>query len=678
MCGIAGIAHRDGAPSPEALLRMAAALHHRGPDGHGLFVGRRVGLAHTRLSIIDLAGGAQPLTNEDGSVLVVFNGEIYNYLELRAELEVSGHRFHTHSDTEVLVHAWEEWGESMLHRLNGQWAFVIYDRRDDSLFLARDRFGIHPLFYAVRGGDLYFASEAKALFASGEVEAAVDPRGLDEVFTFWGARAPRTPFRGVDQLEPGGFARWRNGQFRTARYYELEYDPARHEPADALEQLDALMRSGVRFRMRADVPVGAYLSGGLDSSITCALAAGMSPYDLRTFSVTFQDPALDESEFQVQLAGELGSVHAVEHIDNHAIASVFPEVVRHTETPLVRTGPAPLYLLSKLTRENGIRVVLTGEGADEVFLGYDLFKETVVRRFCLRQPGSKFRSALFDRLYPYLGGTGGEFWRRFFLEAGSPDDALFSHMPRFLLTSRIKEFYTAGMRDQLDGFDAMGELRDQLPENFGTWSDLGRAAWLEMKTLLPSYLLSSQGERMAMANSVEGRFPFLDHRLFEFAARLPDQSKLRVLREKDVLRRWASDVVPPSLANRPKQPYRAPDVPAFFGERQPDYITELLSDEAILRTGIFDRNAVGGLIRRCRSGRATGFRENQALVAILSTQLWHHGFMEREETAPLPVTAPDVYLEESEEGSGIPRLRTARVASARGGFPESLSVPLAS
>lgn len=657
---------------------MAAALHHRGPDGHGLFVGRRVGLAHTRLSIIDLAGGAQPLTNEDGSVLVVFNGEIYNYLELRAELEVSGHRFHTHSDTEVLVHAWEEWGESMLHRLNGQWAFVIYDRRDDSLFLARDRFGIHPLFYAVRGGDLHFASEAKALFASGEVEAAVDPRGLDEVFTFWGARAPRTPFRGVDQLEPGGFARWRNGQFRTARYYELEYDPARHEPADALEQLDALMRSGVRFRMRADVPVGAYLSGGLDSSITCALAAGMSPYDLRTFSVTFQDPALDESEFQVQLAGELGSVHAVEHIDNHAIASVFPEVVRHTETPLVRTGPAPLYLLSKLTRENGIRVVLTGEGADEVFLGYDLFKETVVRRFCLRQPGSKFRSALFDRLYPYLGGTGGEFWRRFFLEAGSPDDALFSHMPRFLLTSRIKEFYTAGMRDQLDGFDAMGELRDQLPENFGTWSDLGRAAWLEMKTLLPSYLLSSQGERMAMANSVEGRFPFLDHRLFEFAARLPDQSKLRVLREKDVLRRWASDVVPPSLANRPKQPYRAPDVPAFFGERQPDYITELLSDEAILRTGIFDRNAVGGLIRRCRSGRATGFRENQALVAILSTQLWHHGFMEREETAPLPVTAPDVYLEESEEGSGIPRLRTARVASARGGFPESLSVPLAS
>lgn len=677
MCGIAGIAHCDGVvPSRSALLRMAAALHHRGPDGHGLFTGRRVGLAHTRLSIIDPTGGAQPLTNEDGSVLVVFNGEIYNYPELRAELRAAGHRFHTQSDTEVLVHAWEEWGEAMLHRLNGQWAFAIYDRRDESLFLARDRFGIHPLFYALKDGNLVFGSEVKALFASGEVEAAVDPQGLDEVFTFWGARAPRTPFKGVEQLEPGGYGRWRNGEFRTSRYYDLEYDPARHEPADSVERLDALMRSGVEYRMRADVPVGAYLSGGLDSSITCALAAGLTPHDLRTFSVTFQDPALDESQFQMELAGELGSTHAVEHIDSRAIADVFPEVVRHTETPLVRTGPAPLYLLSKLTRENGIRVVLTGEGADEVFLGYDLFKETAVRRFCLRQPESKFRPALFDRLYPYLGGTGGEFWRRFFLDAGAPDDALFSHIPRFLLTSRIKEFYTEGMRDDLAGFDAMGELRDELPESFGRWTDLGRAAYLEMKTLLPSYLLSSQGERMAMANSVEGRFPFLDHRLFEFAARLPDRSKLRVLREKDVLRRWAGGVVPPSLANRPKQPYRAPDVPAFFGEGQPEYIDEILSDEAILRTGIFNGRAVSGLLRRCRSGRATGFRENQALVAVLSTQLWYREFMEEAPGDRVPASVPDVHLEEVDGGESLPRLRMAAGSLARGSVPDRKSVPV--
>src|SRR5690606_19569011 len=385
---------------------------------------------------------------------------------------------------------------------------------DDSLFLARDRFGIHPLFYAQKNGDLIFGSEVKALLASGEVEARLDARGLDEVFTFWGARAPRTVFEGVAQLEPGSCALWRNGVLQLRYYYDLSYEAGRHEPADALARLDELMRTSVALRMRADVPVGGYLSGGLDSSITCSLAAARSPYELRTFSVTFQDPALDESEFQKELAHDIGSMHAVEHIDGRAIAAVFPDVVRHTETPLVRTAPAPLYLLSKLTRERGIRVVLTGEGADEVFLGYDLFKETVVRRFCLRQPESTRRPMLFDRLYPYLGGTGGEVWRRFFLDAGSPDDELFSHMPRFLLTSRIREFYTAGMKADVDGFDAMDGLRARLPAAFENWSPLGRASYLELKTLLASYLISSQGERMAMANSVEGRFPFLDHRLF--------------------------------------------------------------------------------------------------------------------------------------------------------------------
>lgn len=664
MCGIAGIARREGpAPTVTALLRMAAALRHRGPDGHGLYTGRRVGLAHTRLSIIDLAGGAQPLTNEDGSVVVIYNGEIYNFVELQAELESFGHRFRTRCDTEVLVHGWEQWGDGMLDRLNGQFAFALYDRRDESLFLARDRFGIQPLFYAVRDGSLVFGSEVKALLASGEVTAEMDPCGLDEVFTFWGTHAPRTPFRGVQQIEPGACARWHDGELSVRRYYHLDFGAARHEPANALEQLDDLMRTSVQLRMRADVPVGGYLSGGLDSSITCSLAAGCSPHDLRTFSVTFQDPALDESGFQLELARELGSVHAVEHIDGQAIAAVFPDVVRHAETPLIRSAPAPLYLLSKLTRERGIRVVLTGEGADELFLGYDLFKEVVLRRFCLRQPQSSRRPRLFDRLYPYLAGTGGEFWRRSFLEAGEPDDMLFSHMPRFLLTSRIKEFYSAGMREQVAGYDAMASLRARLPAGFEDWSALGRASYLELKTLLASYLISSQGERMAMANSVEGRFPFLDHRLFEFAAALPDRSKLRGLREKDVLRRWAADVVPKRLADRPKQPYRAPDAPAFFGGNEPEYVTEMLSPEAILQSGVFEPRAVAGLLRRCRSGQVTGFRENQALVAVLSTQLWHHSFM-RESAGPVPATEPDVHLTEFDGGGAMPQLRMAMAAGA--------------
>jgi asparagine synthase (glutamine-hydrolysing) len=650
VCGIAGIAR--SAPRgvlEEQLKRMAAALRHRGPDGFGIYAGARCGLAHTRLSIIDLAGGAQPLANEDGQVLVTYNGEVYNYKELRPELESHGHRFRTQSDTEVLVHAYEQWGEEMLPRLNGQFAFVIYDRRTESLFLARDRFGVRPLFYSVRDGDLYFASEMKALFAGGTVKPVPDPRGLDEVFTFWASRAPRTPFLGVEALPPGCCARWRGGQLRMRRWYELRYTETADEPPDALEQLDQLMRSSVQLRMRADVPVGGYLSGGLDSSITCALAAAASPHELRTFSVAFDDEQLDESAFQQLVARELASRHFVQTIGPRDVTRVFPDVIRHAETPLVRTGPAPLLLLSRLARDNNIKVVLTGEGSDELFLGYDLFKETVVRLFCLRQPESKLRPRLFRRLYPYLADNarGGEFWSAFFLNAGSPQDPLFSHLPRFLLTSRIKEFYSADFRAALGDADPLQELRDTLPAEFAGWSPEHRAAYLEMTTLLEPYLLSSQGDRMALANGVEGRFPFLDHRLFEFAAALPTSSKLRGLEEKEILRRWSAEIVPPIVRQRPKQPYRAPDIPAFFASDRPEYVDELLEPEQLRATGVFEPSAVAGLVKRCRAGRATAARESQALVAILSTQLWQQEFhFEPARSAGHPAPA-DVELHET-------------------------------
>jgi asparagine synthase (glutamine-hydrolysing) len=499
---------------------------------------------------------------------------------------------------------------------------------------------VRPLFYAERGGSLYFASELKALLATGEVSAAIDPAAIDEVFTFWAARPPRTGLRDVRALEPGTYAVWRQGKLRVQRWYELDFPENTAEPRDAIEQLDELMRSGVDLRMRADVPVGAYLSGGLDSSVTATLAAAASPHTLRSFSITFDDPRFDESGFQRGVAHDVGSIHAIASMSRNAIAESFPDVVWHAETPLIRTAPAPMFHLARLTKNAGIKVVLTGEGADELFLGYDLFKEVAVRRFCLRRPESTARPRLFDRLYPYLidGGKGGDFWRQFFLSAGPTTDPLFSHLPRFQITSWIKEFYSPQFAASLARVNVLDEVRQSLPTRFFGWSPLNQAAFLEMTLLLSPYLLSSQGDRMAMAHGVEGRFPFLDHRLFEFSAALPTGSRLRGLKEKEILRRWARRILPPTVSGRAKQPYRAPDAPSFFGADAPEYIADALSPAAILRTGIWSPAAVQGLVRRCQSGRVTGFRENQALVAVLSTQLWHDQFIGR----PAPSHALDV------------------------------------
>jgi asparagine synthase (glutamine-hydrolysing) len=649
MCGIAGIADSRGRGiSVEALASMASAIRHRGPDGYGFFTTVRdsVGLAHVRLSIVDIAGGAQPLTNEDGQVVITYNGEVYNHLELRRELESKGHVFRTRSDTEVLVHAYEEWGAEMLHRLNGQFAFCIYDAVNRSLFMARDRFGVRPFFHTQRDGRFYFASEIKALLATGDIEAAVDPAALDEVFTMWAAHPPRTGFRDIFALEPGTYAIWRAGHLRSHRYYELTFDEQREEPRDAVERLDELLHTAVSMRMRADVPVGAYVSGGLDSSITSSLAASMSPYDLRSFSIAFSDPRFDESEFQQRVAAAVGSKHAVAFMDSGTIADSFPQVVWHAETPLLRTAPAPMFHLAALTKAAGIKVVLTGEGADELFLGYDLFKEVSVRRFCLRQPASASRRRLFDRLYPYLGGHGkGEFWARFFLNAGSADDALFSHMPRFLLTSWIKEFYSADFSAAVARTDVLGDLRRSLPRSFVEWSPLNRAAFLEMKLLLSPYLLSSQSDRMAMAHGVEGRFPFLDHRLFEFAAALPTASRLLGLKEKQILRRWAKRRLPSSIPDRGKQPYRAPDAASFFGPAAPEFVSDMLAPDALRATGLWASSAVAALVNRCRAGKTASQRENQALVGILSTQLWHHQFVQNKvQPPPLHPADADVFI----------------------------------
>jgi asparagine synthase (glutamine-hydrolysing) len=636
MCGFAG--YVGPVPDADALLaRMTAAIAHRGPDAKGTLALSGAGLGHARLAIVGLDDGQQPMVDETGHLAIAFNGEIFNYVELREELRARGRRFRTSSDTEVILQLYAEMGEACLSRLNGDFAFAIWDQRRRRMVLARDRMGVRPLFHAVKDGTLYFASEIKALLTVPGIEARIDPVALDQIFTLWAPIAPRTAFVDIHELEPASVMLVEQGRTSVTRYWQLDYPhrdapPAITDEAAAAEELRALLSDAVRLRMRADVPVGSYLSGGLDSSLVSALASGMAPRGLETFSVTFDSAEHDESDYQHEMAAALGTSHHAVACREGDIARVFPQVIRFAERPIIRTAPAPLYQLSGLVREAGLKVVLTGEGADEVFAGYDLFKEARVRHFCARQPGSRLRPHLFRRLYPYLPGLqqqSVEYLAAFFgANDATPDDPLFSHRPRFRTTGAAKLFFSNELRGALKGYDAAEELASRLPDSFGTWHPLNQAQYLESRFLLPGYILSSQGDRMAMAHGIEGRFPFLDHRLVEFAAQLPPQMKLKGLTEKYILRRAAKEVLPPRILDRPKQPYRAPDSQAFIGKGGLDYVEDCLSEKSIAMGGLFNAGAVAKLHRKCRTQPGTGFRDNTAFVGILSTQLWLKTFAE--------------------------------------------------
>lgn len=648
MCGIAGIVRADPAApvAEDALRRMAGALRHRGPDGWGYARGGGLGLVSTRLAIFDVPGGWQPMRGVGGTgqTLLVYNGEVYNHPELRCEL---GGTFATTSDTEVVHRLLEREGLHALERLNGQFALAWWEPAARRLTLVRDRFGVRPLHWAaLPDGGIAFASEASALFASGEVVAAPDLAGIDEVFTTWGPRAPRSAFAGVAQLPPGGLLVWERGEIVARRtWWEPEYDAqalaaraagvppgaiASPAPAAAADELPELLADAVRLRLRADVPVGTYLSGGLDSSLIAALAQQASDHELRTFSVAFHDARYDERAYQQQVAQALGTRHHVVEVGAREIADGFREAVAHAEAPLIRTAPVPLMLLARATREHGITVVATGEGADELYWGYDLFKETALRELHRREPARA--EALLDVLYPYLGAPAerrGPAWRRFFFEAGPPSDPLFSHQPRIRATGVVRAFYRREVADALssNGGDPLARLRASLPEGFARWSALERAAYLELTTLLAPNLLAAQGDRVAMAHGVEGRFPFLDHRVFAHSVRLPPERKLAPdLTEKAELRALAARLLPHEVAARPKQPYRAPEVAPFFGPGAPAWVQERLEARALDGVGIFDPARVEGLLRRCHAGKASGLREGMALVGILSTQVWHERF----------------------------------------------------
>jgi len=629
MCGISGIINlRGGGVASDHLEGMIARLAHRGPDGTGIYAEAPAGLAHARLSIIDLESGKQPMSTPDGKLWITFNGEIFNYIELRDALLKKGHRFATRSDTEVILHLYQEEGENCLHRLNGQWAFAIWDVSRRKLFLSRDRLGVRPLFYTKTGDCFLFASEVKALLACPGVKCDLDLPALDQIFTFWVTLPPRTAFTNIWQLPPGHSLVLENGSIRVRQYWHLEYAPeynlADEGPESLKEELLALLLDATRIRLRSDVPVGAYLSGGLDSTLVAALTRMLVGDKLRTFSVSFDDTELDESVYQKEASVFLHTNHSEVRCSNELIACVFPEVIWHAEQPILRTAPAPLFVLSDLVRNSGFKVVLTGEGADEVLGGYDIFKEAKVRRFWARNPDSRLRPLLLKRLYPYMEYMQNQplpYLKSFFhVTANDLQNPFFSHLPRWELTARLKMFFSQDVRAETRSYSALAELQQDLLWPYASWAPFNQAEYLEAAYLLPGYILSSQGDRMAMAHAVEGRYPFLDHRVVEFSTKLSPRLKMKVLDQKHLLKRASRGMIPDSIQNRHKQPYRAPDGKSFFGSPT-EYVEDTLSPGKIKRDGIFDPQAVAALVSKFKSGRARSTKDNMALVGILSTEI---------------------------------------------------------
>ena len=637
MCGITGIYRvRTGEPvSKTEIIPMTEALAHRGPDEYGYYINGNLGLGHSRLSIIDLAGGSQPVYNEDKSICVVFNGEIFNYIELRELLLSKGHRFYTSSDTETLVHAYEEYGKDFVDHLNGQFAIALWNSKKRELILTRDRVGIVPLFYSILAdGTFLFGSEMKAILASKMVTPEIDAEGVNQIFSLWVNIPPGTVFKGINELAPGKMLSVSASGIKESRYWNFTFpDISSYEDKPLsyyTSRLEELIYDSVKIRLRSDVPVASYLSGGLDSSIVSALVKKHHNNDLITFSVGFKDGSFDERAWQMEMVEHIGTDHRMVEADYGSISSSFSDVIYHGEKPIIRSAPAPLYILSRLVRENGIKVVLTGEGADEFFGGYNIFKEDMIRRFMARVPGSDKRPKLLSALYPYVArnSRGNAFWLSFFKKGLSDtENPFYSHSIRWGNTSQIKRFFKDGYLDEEK--DINSDLSSYLSPEMSRWHPLCRAQYIESALFLPGYLLSSQGDRMLMANSVEGRFPFLDHRVIEFASTIPPEYKIRGLNEKYALKKTYENILPASISTRPKQPYRAPIAPCFID--RDTLASSMFNKETIERYGYFDSDRVEMLLNKYRNstGNMPGERDDMTLAGIASTQLLHYHFVEK-------------------------------------------------
>lgn len=642
MCGIAGVVDLlGGRMVPDGIIRgMAKALVHRGPDEEGFLRRKGVELASRRLSIVGLADGQQPIANEDRSVWVVFNGELFDYVEQRTELEARGHRFVTHCDTEIIPHLWEESQEGMFTRLRGQFAVALWDERKQQLVLGRDRFGICPLYWTRQGDWLLFASEIKGLLASGMVQARPDLRGIDHVFTFSALPGPVTCFEGVQLLPPGHYLRITPGGDRSEpaiqelAYWEMDFpdrgdeDPGR-DPRRLVDEFEGLMLNAVSKRLRADVPVGAYLSGGVDSSAIVALACRLKGPAVNTYTIRVDAPELDELDAASLAARHIGAkAPIVQDFRNEDALKTYPSLIQAAEAPVIDTSCAALLMLAHRVNSCGQKVVLTGEGADEWLVGYPWYKAAKIMEFLDVVPGLRL-SDLARRAYLRLNRIPQfprETRRRIEESIGGPNAWIDAY--GLLALSKLR-FYAPPMRKILAETDPWSELQLNA-DRARRWHPLNRGIWVAARVTLAGHLLQAKGDRVAMHSSVEVRYPFLDEDVFAFLAKVHPRWKLRGFRDKHLLRLLAERWLPPAIYRRSKVIFRAP-LDSFHIDPEPAFVGQLLSEESLRRTGYFDVSAVRHwrrAFRQMRPGSLPRMSVEMGLVAVVATQLWHHLYID--------------------------------------------------
>lgn len=642
MCGIAGIIDLVGRrPVPEGCIqRMARALLHRGPDEEGFLVRPGLALASRRLSIVGLADGQQPMANEDRSVFVVFNGELFDYVERQIELRERGHQLLTHCDTEIIPHLWEDYREQMWRKLRGQFAIALWDEQRRQLQLGRDRFGIAPLFWTRQEDWLLFASEIKGLLASGMVTVRPDRRGIDHVFTFSAVPGPRTCFENVQLLPPGHFLSISPGSENGASavvqeraFWEMDFPDRGAEergenPKRLVDEFEDLLLQAVEERLRADVPVGAYLSGGVDSSMIVALACHLKGPAINTYTVRVHEPELDELDAASLSARHIGAKPPIvqDFRDEDALAT-YPRLISAAEAPVIDTACAALLQLSGRVHSCGQKVVLTGEGADEWLVGYPWYKAAKLMGLLDVIPGLGFSNVarnayLRMNKIPHFSDA----WRREVENSvGGPNAWIDAY--GLLAISKLR-FYSDQMRETLAQTNPWTELDFPL-ERARRWDPLHRGVWIAARVLLAGHLLQAKGDRVAMHSSVEVRYPFLDEDVFNFLAKLHPRWRLRGFRDKHLLRLLAERWVPKSVARRHKVIFRAP-LDSFHIEPEPIFVAQLLSHESLRKTGYFDLAAVDRWrndFRKMRAGSLPRLSVEMGLMAVVATQLWHHLFM---------------------------------------------------